>query len=106
MKKCHKSSKVSRIEDDDNMLHIRAVRPDVLAELLCNLAVALEKVLAGHALLARRSAGRYHILGAGKGLLDIVCIGNVRSVKCTVIHFFCHTLEPCSIRVIQAYMRS
>ena len=48
----YETGKVSRIEDDYNVLHIGAVSLDVLAEFFSNLAVACEQVFTGHTLLA------------------------------------------------------
>ena len=56
MEKHHESGKVGWVEDHNHMLHVGAVLLDVLAEILGDLAVALEKILAGHALLAGSSA--------------------------------------------------
>ncbi len=50
------SRHVSRVEDDHDVVHIRAVLLDVVAELSRNLAVALEQILTGHAILAWSSA--------------------------------------------------
>ena len=48
---CH----VSRVEDNDNVLNIRAVLLDVVTELSGDLAVALKEILTCHALLTRRT---------------------------------------------------
>ena len=50
-------SDICRIEDNHHVLHIGAVLLDVVAEFGSDLAVALEKILAGHALLAGSAAG-------------------------------------------------
>ena len=49
--KSGKGGDVSGVEDDDDVLHVRAILMDEIAELSSNLAVALEKVFAGHTLL-------------------------------------------------------
>ena len=49
-------SYIGRVEDDHHVLHVRAVLLDEVAELGGNLAVALEKVFAGHTVLARGAA--------------------------------------------------
>ena len=45
-----KSGNVSRVEDNYNVLYIRAILLDIVAELSSDLAVAFEKILTGHAL--------------------------------------------------------
>ena len=51
-KQSHKTSKVGRVEDDYHVLAVGAIALDVLAKAACNLAVALEQVLASHTSLA------------------------------------------------------
>ena len=51
VKECDKTSDVGRVEDNHNVLNIRAVSLDVLTEVLSDTGVASEKVLTGHALL-------------------------------------------------------
>ena len=51
--KCSKSCNVSRVEDNNHVLYVRAIFLDVVAELSSNLAVAFQQVLTCHAVLAR-----------------------------------------------------
>ena len=53
------------------MLHIGAIGLDVLTQLLCDLAVAFEQILARHAGLARCAARRDDILRVGESLLHV-----------------------------------
>ena len=51
-----KGGHIGRVEDDNDVLDIGAVFTDVVTELGGNLAVALEQILAGHALLTGSAA--------------------------------------------------
>ena len=106
MKKGNETGQVGRVEDYDNMLYIRAIRLYILAELLGDLAVALEKVLSGHSLFAGSSAGRNDIFRVFVCLLDIRSVGNVGAIECTMIHFLGNPFQPLCIRIIQTEVRS
>ena len=106
MEKGNKSREVSRVEDDYNMLHIRAISLDILSELLCDLAVPLEKVFPCHALLTRRSTRRNNIFSVFVGLLHISRVSDVCPLECTVEHFLCNSFKTFCKRVVKAEVRS
>ena len=106
MEKGDKTCKVGRVEDDDNVLDIRAVSLDILSELLGDLAVAFQQVLPGHSLFTRSSTRRNDVFCVFVGLLDICSIGDVRTIECAMEHFLDHSFESLCIRVIQAEVRS
>ncbi len=56
IKQSNQSGKVSGVEDDNHVLNVRAIFLDILAQSLCNLAVAFEQVLTCHARLTRSAA--------------------------------------------------
>ena len=78
---------VGRIEDHDDVLAVGAVFLDVVTELGGDLAVALEEVLTGHALLARRTAGGEDILRILEGDGGIRSPGNVDAREGAMVHF-------------------
>ena len=99
---CH----IGRVEDNHNVVHIRAVLLDVVAELSGDLAVALEKILTGHAVLARSAAGRDDELSASESLLRISCPCDVRTRESAMIHFLGYTVDSRFDDVIKTDVRS
>ena len=87
------SGDICRVEDDNDMLYVRAILLDEITEFSCNLAIALEKVLAGHAFLTWCTAGRDDVLCSGEGNLRIGCPGNVGTFECAVAHFLSYTVN-------------
>ena len=85
-------SEVGGVEDDDHMLHIRAILLDVLAQPLGNLAVALEQVLAGHAGLAGGTTAADDVLGTGESLGGIGGGSDLDITETTLTHLLGHTL--------------
>ena len=95
-------SNVGRIEDDDYMLHFGAVLLDVLAELGCNLAVALQQVFASHAFLAGSTTAGNDVLGACESLSRIDGIGDVCTGESTMAHLVVNAMNTGFVDVIQA----
>ena len=100
------SRHIGRVEDNHNVVDIRAVLLDVVTELSGDLAVALEKILAGHTVLAWSAAGRDDELGACESLLRIGCPSHVGTWKSAVVHFLGHTVDSRFDDVIETDVRS
>lgn len=96
------SCDIRRVEDNDNVLHIRAILLDEVAELSCNLTVSLEKVFAGHSLFAWSATGRDDVLCILESNLRIYCPGNVCTRERAMIHFFSHTVDTRLKDIIEA----
>ena len=96
-----KGGHVSRVENDNHVLYVRAVLPDIISELCCNLAVALEKVLAGHTFLAWSSTGRDNVLGIGECLLRVNGPGNIGTFETAVAHLLCNSLYARGVDIIK-----
>ena len=77
---------ISRVEDDHDELHVRAILLDVLSELSGDLAVALEKILTGHALLTGSSTRGNDVLGILEGDSGINGGGDVHTRESAMIH--------------------
>ncbi len=106
MEKHNKSCKVSRVEDNHHMLHVRTICLHVLSELLSNLAVAFEKVFACHSLLTWSSTGRDDVLGIGESLFRVSCPCEVHTFEAAMEHFLCNSLETWLIHIIETDVRS
>ncbi len=97
---------VGRIEDDDNVLHVGAISLDVLAKLLCNLAVAGKEVFASHASLTGCATAGNDVLGILESLGNIGGCSEIHAIVATVEHLFHHTLHSGSVNVVETYVRS
>ena len=106
MEENHKSGKVGRVEYYHDMLDVGAVLADVLSEVLGDLAVALEKVLTGHALLAGSSAGGDDVLRTLESGRRVGRPGDVGTFECAVGHFGDYALEAGFIDIVEADVRS
>ena len=106
MDKSGESGNVSRVEDNYNMLYVRAILLDIVTELSGDLAVALEKILAGHTVLTWSTAGRDDELGACESLLRIGCPSYVGTWESTVVHFLGYTVDSRFDDVIETDVRS
>ena len=84
------------------MLYIGAICLDVLAKTACDLTVALQQILAGHACLTWSTTRRDDILGIGEGFLDVCSPGDVGTFETTVEHFLGYALKTGSVNVIKA----
>ena len=89
----HQTRQVGRVEDNHHVLHIGAIGLDVLTQLLCDLAVAFEQILARHAGLARCAARRDDILRVGESLLHVGRRRDVHAVETALAHLLGHTLR-------------
>ena len=105
MEQYHETGKVGRVEDNYDVLDIRAVFLDVLAEILRDLAVTLEQVLAGHAFLARGSSGRDNVLGTLESYLRVCGPSDVGAFESAMGHLGHDTLQTRFINVIKADVR-
>ena len=74
------------------MLHVGAVVLDVLAQTLCNLAVALEQILTGHTGLAGSATARDDIFSTGECFLSIGGGSDVHVIETALAHFLGHAL--------------
>ena len=99
----NQTGKVSGVEDDDHMLHIGTVGLDVLAQILSNLAVAGQQVLACHTLLTGCTTTGDDILGILECLSHIGSGCDAGVTETALAHFLCHTLGR--EHVVQADVR-
>ena len=81
---------------------VGAVLLDVLAEFGCNLAVALEEVLARHAFLTWSAAAGNDVLGTGESLLWIDGVGDVGAGECAVAHLIVDAMHAGLIDIVKA----
>ena len=88
----YQTSQVGGVEDDDYVLHVRAVLLDVLSQLLGNLTVAGEQVLTGHTSLTGSTTGRDDVLSVLESLLSIGGGYDVHIVETTLAHLLGYTL--------------
>lgn len=95
-------SDVSRVEDNYNVLDVRAVCLDFVAEIGSDLTVALEKILACHTFLAGSAAGRDDVFRILECNFGIYGVGNVRAFECAVADFLINTVNSRLIDVIKA----
>ena len=92
IKQRHQTGEVGGVEDNHHMLHVGTVALDVLAQILGNLAVAGEQVLAGHALPAWSAATGDDVLGTSIRLGGVGGGGDFHVAKATVAHLLGHAL--------------
>ena len=93
---------ISRVENDHDELHVRAVLLDVLTELSGDLAVALEKILTGHALFTGSSTGGDDVLGVGESLFRVDGGSDVDTREGAVVHLSENTLQTGLEDVVKA----
>ena len=96
---------IGRVEDHHDVLHVRAVGLDVLAELFGDLGVAFQQVLARHAGLAGRTARRHDVSRIGQRLADVGRPRDVHPLESAVVKFLGHALQRRSIRIVKANVR-
>ena len=87
------------------MLHVGAILLDALTEILGDLRVALEQVLARHAGLAGGAARRNDVCGTRQGLLDIRRPGDVHTLEGAVVELLGNTLERRPEGIVEANVR-
>ena len=104
MEKDHETGQVGRVEDHDDVLDIGAILLDILAEILGDLAVALEEVLTGHAFLAGCTTGRDDVLGVLESLGGIGRPGDVGTFESAVRHLGDNATQTGLIHIIQAHV--
>ena len=102
MDKGRKGRHVGGIEDDNDMLHIGAVLLDEVTKLGGYLAVTLQEVFAGHALLAGGASRRDDIFCVLEGDFGIYGPTYVGAFECAVINLFRHTVDTGFIDVVKA----
>ena len=96
-----KCGHIGGIEDDNDMLDIGAVLLDEVTEFGGYLAIALEEVFAGHALLAGSATGRNDILGVLESHFGIYGPGDVGTFECAVVNLFGDTVYAGFIDVVK-----
>ena len=101
-----KGGDVGGVEDDHDVLHVRAILLDVVAEFSCDLAVALEEILAGHTLLTGSAAGRNNVFSIFECHGGIDGGGNVGTLESAVVDLCKNTLEAGLIDIVKTYVRS
>ncbi len=88
----YETRNVSRVENYNDKFDLRAIFLDIVSEFLSCLGVACEKILTGHALFARCSAGRDDVLS----ILECngrICSGkDVGIIESALAHFFSDAL--------------
>ena len=87
------------------MLYVGAVGFDVLAELLCDLCIALEQVFARHAGLAGRTARRDDVFRILECFCDIRGEGEVHIFEAAVEQLFGDAFEGRCERVVETDVR-
>lgn len=101
MDKSCESCYVCRVEDNYDMLNIRAIFFDVVTKLSGNLAVSLEKVFTCHAFLTRSTTRRNDILSTRESLFWIHCVSYVSSRECALLDFIKHTVYTWLIDIVK-----
>ena len=84
---------VGGIEDDDHMLDVGTISPNVLTELGCDFGVAFQKVLACHAGLAGGAARRNDVGGPGERIADVGGPGEVHPLERAVAQLLDNALQ-------------
>ncbi len=97
-----KTCDVSRVEDNDDVLYIGAVFAHVLSEVLGDLRVAAEKILAGHACLAGSATRGYDIFRSGESFLDVIGESDVHVLESALQKFFCNAFKSLCVWIIEA----
>ena len=92
VQQCYQTGQVSGVKDDDDMLHVRAVLLDVLAQLFSNLTVTGQQVLTGHTGLTGSTTRRDDVLSVLESLLSVGGGNDVYVVETTLAHLFSYTL--------------
>ena len=91
VEQCYQTGEVGWVEDDNHVLHVRAVLLDVLAQSFGNLAVALQQVLAGHTGLTWSTARRDNVLCILEGFSHIGRSNDVSLVETALSHLLGNT---------------
>ena len=87
----HETSEVSRVEDDNHVLHVGAVSLDVLTEFFSDFAVTSEEVFTSHTFLTGSTTRRDDVFGILEGFSYVGSSSDASIVEAALAHFFSHT---------------
>ena len=89
----YETSEVSRVKDDDHVLHVRAVGLDVLTQFLSDFAVASEEVLTSHTFLTRCTTRRDDVFCILECLCHVGGSHDVDIAETALSHFLSHSFR-------------